>query len=252
MQIISFIIFANVCIVFQRRKTSKRTDKAEVHMASKSTPSNDGMKKPQILIFDGDSLEDCPGSHHFEPVEFCGHGLRNAMGTTFHLKTNFNPCISRANLESVNDNGLRSGALDVATKGTSKGANLTMPQLKQLRQASMSITSLNEPGAWKTADQRVLSSKPFTGNPCYLNEDKDMVDKGVDDKSLDNIEQVEPCPKPSSVIKFTPDYNPKICVEALDASASLGSSSTRPESDNYDDVYQLREVAISDEVRKFY
>lgn len=126
-------------------------------------------EKPHILISKQDSQEPCPGNYNPESIpDFCGHGVRNALGTTFQHKSNFTPSLSLATLETSETKN------SVAALQT-KEANLTMPQLKKMRQESklakqkVRRTSLN-------ADYGGIESTNSAYNSGFLCDDLETED----------------------------------------------------------------------------
>lgn len=200
---------------------------------------------PHILISKEDSEEPCPGNYNPESLpDFCGHGVRNALGTTFQHKTNFTPSLSLATLEPLETKN------SVAASQI-KDANLTMPQLKKIRQESklakqrVRRTSLNAVcGDFELANSAAYNS----GFLC-----DELVTE--DTSNLDTALESERHSEASS--KRTPELTWKIESSTIAGRRSrmnqseVSLATSRPESPqivfqnnhNTRDVYQLRECA---------
>ena len=189
-----------------------------------------GFEKPHILISSRDSEEPCPGNCHEEPIpDFCSHGVRNALGTTFQLKSNFTPSLSLTPLEPLQGrNSL------TAVQPTE--ANMTMPQLKRMRQASTSIIRRTGRMAPRT-DWSNVEPTLSALNAGFLNDD-------IETKGTLNLESFE---TESGIA------SPTIAQRMSFSNQSEVSHTCRPESpqmifqnNNSDEVYQLREYSASE------
>lgn len=200
-------------------------------------------EKPHILISKQDSQEPCPGNYNPESIpDFCGHGVRNALGTTFQHKSNFTPSLSLATLETSETKN------SVAALQT-KEANLTMPQLKKMRQESklakqkVRRTSLN-------ADYGGIESTNSAYNSGFLCDDLETEDTS-------NLETLESERNLEASSKRIPELTWKIDSSTIADRRSrtnqseASSTTSRPESpqivfqnsNNCQEVYQLRECS---------
>lgn len=170
--------------------------------------------------------------------DFCGHGVRNALGTTFQLKSNFTPSLSLASLEPLETKN------SVAALET-KEASLTMPQLKRMRQASKPIKrkmERNSPNAHYDSESEFSAY-----NRGFLYDD-------LEKKDISNLETLESERNNGAASKRTPELTWKIESSAIADRRSRSSQSeasvttSRPESpqivfqeNNSEEAYQLRE-----------
>lgn len=199
-----------------------------------------GFEKPHILISSRDSEEPCPGNCHEEPIpDFCSHGVRNALGTTFQLKSKFTPSLSLTPLEPLQGrNSL------TAVQPTE--ANMTMPQLKRMRQASTSIIRRTGRMAPRTDWSNVEPT--FSAlNAGFLNDD-------IETKGTLNLESFE-TESDNEACRKTPEEiaSPMIVQRMSFSNQPEVSHTCRPESpqmifqnNNSDEVYQLREYSASE------
>lgn len=92
----------------------------------------------------------CPGScSHKELPDFCGHGLRNALGSTFQLKSNLTASLTSTSTNHhqaahIKHSKRISDKVSECPPNKSREAFLTMPELKSMRKASMSIIRKTE------------------------------------------------------------------------------------------------------------
>lgn len=199
-------------------------------------------ENPGILISKQDSQEQCPGNCNPEPLpDFCGHGLRNALGTTFQHKTNFTPSLSTLEpLESENS---------VAALQT-KDVNLTMPQLKKMRQASKLMKQM----ARRISLNAVCGDIELTDSAAY---NSGFLYDDLEKEDSSNFETLESERKTEVLSRRTPELTWKIDSSTIADRRSRTNQSevsltrSRPESpqillqntNNSQEVYQLRECA---------
>lgn len=230
------------CIFLQKGKTTPK-NKQEVS-DNKDTPKTavKEIEKPHILISSKDSEEPCPGHYHQEPIpEFCSHGLRNALGTTFQLSSNYTPSLTLETLEPLQEK--RSPSASQPTE-----ANMTMPQLKRMRQASASIIRKTEQKAHRanwSYDEPNFSAH----NRGFLSEDSETRGKlnlEVSEREMSN----KACGKTLEEIVSPTIANSMSFPNQLEGPTT---SRSRPESPQMifqnkssDEMYQLRECHLSE------
>ena len=199
-------------------------------------------ENPRILISKQDSQEQCPGNCNPEPLpDFCGHGVRNALGTTFQHKTNFTPSLSLATLEPLESE-------KSVTALQTKEVNLTMPQLKKMRRES----KLMKQTARRTSLNAVCGDIELTNSAAY---NSGFLYDDLEKEDSSNLETLESGRKTEVLSRRTPELTWKIDSSTIadrrsrtnQSEASLTRS--RPESpqillqntNNSQEVYQLRE-----------
>ena len=202
-------------------------------------------EKPRILISRQDSQEPCPGNYNPEsPPDFCGHGVRNALGTTFQHKTNFTPSLSMATLEPFEAKN------SVATSET-KEANLTMPQLKKMRQESKLVkervrrTSLNE----ACGDVELANWAAY--NSAFLYDELGTEDTSYLQAALESVSNTEAPSKRTPELTWKIDSSTIADRRSHANQSEVSLTSSRPEppqiffqgSNDSQEVYQLRECA---------
>jgi len=200
---------------------------------------------PHILVSKEDSEEPCPGNYNPESLpDFCGHGVRNALGTTFQHKTNFTPSLSLATLEPLETKN------SVAASQI-KDANLTMPQLKKIRQESklakqrVRRTSLNA----VCGDFELANSAAY--NSGFLCDELVTEDTSNLDTALESERHSEASSKRTSELTWKIESSTIAGRRSRMNQSEVSLATSRPESPqivfqnnhNTRDVYQLRECA---------
>jgi len=195
---------------------------------------------PHILISEQDSEEPCPGNYNPESLpDFCGHGVRNALGTTFQHKTDYTPSLSFATLEPLETR-------NPVSASQINDANLTMPQLKKMRKESKLVKQRARRTSLKEVE---LASSSY--NSGFLCDDLETEDRS----NLETALESESATGASS--KGTPELNWKIETSPIAERRSrinqseVSLTTSRPESPqivfqnnhNTRDVHQLRECA---------
>ena len=199
---------------------------------------------PHILISKEDSEEPCPGNYNPESLpDFCGHGVRNALGTTFQHKTNFTPSLSLAALEPSET---KSSEAALQTKE----ANLTMPQLKKMRQES----KLMKQRVRKTSLNAVcgdIESANSAYNSGFLSDDLETEDKSHLETALESERNTEAPSKRTPELTWKIDSSSIVDRRSRAKQSEVLLTASRPESpqiffqnnSNSEEIYQLRECA---------
>ncbi|KAK2571693.1 Voltage-dependent T-type calcium channel subunit alpha-1G [Acropora cervicornis] len=138
----------------------------------KGQNSNSGKEDtPKISKTFYGSQNCCPGGYYHDDLpEFCGHGLRNALGSTFRLKTNNFNTNSFASLKqdqaAQRKLGKRLPDKSDYTRESLETYRLTMPELKRMRKVPASMILKIERIPQNTADNSSTNKRGFviTGN----------------------------------------------------------------------------------------
>ena len=204
-------------------------------------------EQPRILISKQDSQEPCPGNYNPEsPPDFCGHGVRNALGTTFQHKTNFTPSLSMATLEPFEAKS------SVATSET-KTANLTMPELKKMRQESKLVKQRVRRMSLNAVCGDIELTNWAAYNPGFLCDDLGTEDTSNLQTALESVSDTEAPSKRTPELTWKIDSSTIANRRSRANQSEVSLTSSRPESpqivfqmsNNSQEVYQLREYAAS-------
>lgn len=96
----------------------------------------------------------CPGNEYPQSIEYCGHGVRDALGGTFQIKTTHNPIYNQEKKRIVDEN--------VPRKFSNHPIDcpVTMPELKRMRKTNISIvrrTMRVENSPWRNEEHAALT-----------------------------------------------------------------------------------------------
>ena len=199
---------------------------------------------PHILISKEDSEEPCPGNYNLESLpDFCGHGVRNALGTTFKHKTDYTPSLSLATLEPLETKSSVSAS-------RIKGANLTMPQLKKMRKESKLVKQRARRTSLKDVCGDIeLASSAY--NSGFLCDDLKTEDRSDLETALESESNTEASSKGTPELTWKIDSSTIAERRSRTNQSEVSLTTSRPESPqiifqnnhNTQDVYQLRECA---------
>ncbi|XP_074639691.1 voltage-dependent T-type calcium channel subunit alpha-1H-like isoform X1 [Acropora palmata] len=147
----------------------KPTPKTEEQKGQNSNSGKEDTPKISKTFYGSQNC--CPGGYYHDDLpEFCGHGLRNALGSTFRLKTNNFNTNSFASLKqdqaAQRKLGKRLPDKSDYTRESLETYRLTMPELKRMRKVPASMILKIERIPQNTADNSSTNKRGFviTGN----------------------------------------------------------------------------------------
>ena len=145
----------------------------------------------------------CPGTSYGPPTEYCCRGVRNAFGQTIRMSSNHSPSCPPSGPSSTDDY--------VTDNDVNFDETLTMPQLKRMRQTSMSIirrTRMSQ--CWNDCSASAVYNPAYEANEEEREKNRNAVDsksREMRDERLTQDNDVENRPITDQEARRSPAEN---------------------------------------------